>query len=83
MKEYLSKWTIPRGIQLAVGIFFLWDYFTDGGSLALAFGTMMFAQAALNIGCFSSQGCSTNPYYDEKDNTPIPDEAEVEYEEIT
>ncbi len=82
MKEYLSKWTIPRIIQLVVGIFFLWDYFTDHGSLALAFGTMMFAQAALNIGCFSSKGCSTNPSYDEKDLSAVSNEMEVEYEEV-
>ena len=83
MKEYLSKWTIPRGIQLVVGIFFLWDYFSDGGSLALAFGTMMFAQAALNIGCFSSRGCSTNPSYDKNDTTTVSNEVEVEYEEVS
>ena len=83
MKEYLSKWTIPRGIQLAVGIFFLWEYYSDGGSLALAFGIMMFAQAVLNIGCFSSRGCSTNPSYDKNDTTTVSNEAEVEYEEIS
>lgn len=81
MKDYLSKWTIPRGIQLVVGLFFLWDYATDGGTLAMAFGTMMLAQAVLNIGCFSSKGCST-PSYNQNDQSSVSDEVEVEYEEV-
>ncbi|HHB78313.1 MAG TPA: hypothetical protein ENK85_03655 [Saprospiraceae bacterium] len=82
MKEYLSKWTWQRFIQLLVGLFFLWDYFSDGGRLVLAFGAVMFAQAVFNVGCFSSRGCNTSVKDSDFSGTAVTDDAEVEYEEI-
>ena len=83
MKDYLNKWTIPRAIQLAIGLFFLWDYFGDGSRLALAFSLVMLVQAVGNIGCFSSRGCSTNVSSSTSDTIPVLNEIEVEYEEIS
>lgn len=80
MQDYLSKWTIPRLIQLVIGGVFLYDYSADGGRLPLAFGGMMLGQAIFNVGCFSSKGCSTS--VDTNDHSPISDEVEVEYEEV-
>jgi hypothetical protein len=82
MSDYLSKWTIPRLIQLAIGLFFLHDYYVAGGQLPLIFGGVMFAQAAFNVGCFSSKGCSTPASNQQLDDTPVSDEVEVEYEEV-
>ena len=59
MKTYLSQWTISRVIQLMIGIAFLYNYCADESTFSLAFGFMMFVQAVLNIGCFSSKGCNT------------------------
>ena len=82
MKEYLSKWTIPRLLQLAVGLYFLRDYYLDGGRMVLVFGGVMMAQAVLNVGCFSSRGCSTSVTPVGKDAESITNEIEVEYEEL-
>ena len=83
MNKYLSKWTITRGIQLVVGVVFLNTYFSDGDFFGLAFGGLMFFQAVLNVGCFSSKGCSTSA------SEPVTKmtkkdlgELEVEYEEL-
>ncbi len=59
MKEYFQLWTIKRFIQLLVGLYFIWEYFQDPSILALIFGGMMLFQSILNVGCFSSKGCST------------------------
>ena len=80
MKEYITKWTWQRAVQLAVGLYLLKDYFLEGGTLVLAFGGMMFAQAISNIGCFSSKGCSTSIASDKQ--TVFSEESEIEYEEI-
>jgi len=81
MKTYFAKWTWKRLIQLAVGIFFLWKYKEGGDTLALMFGTLMTVQAVLNIGCFSSRGCST-PTKNHPDSNKNIDEIDVDYEEI-
>lgn len=80
LKEYLSRWTWLRLIQLIVGIVFLGNYFDEGGFFNLFFGGMMFIQAALNMGCFSSKGCSTPNYLqaNKQDNQDV----EVEFEEV-
>ncbi len=80
MNDYIAKWTWQRFVQLAVGSYFLRDYFLDGGMLVLAFGGMMFAQAVLNIGCFSSKGCSTS--LPNGDQAVFSEDTEIEYEEI-
>ncbi len=81
MKSYISKWTIARGLQLVIGIAFLVDYFSGKSTFSMIFGGMMFFQAVLNVGCFSSKGCST-PAYDNSTNTVNSDSDEVEYEVI-
>jgi hypothetical protein len=81
MKAYFDKWTWKRLIQLAVGAFFLWKYQQGGDSLALMFGILMAVQAVLNIGCFSSRGCST-PTNNHPDSNKSIDEIDVDYEEI-
>lgn len=80
MKDYFSKWTWARGMQLAVGVYFLRDYYIDGGQLILGFAVLMLAQAILNIGCFSSKGCSAPKSTD--NGEPFKADAEIEYEEI-
>lgn len=79
IKEYASKWTFMRFVQLGIGIAFLVSYIQEGGALSLGFAGLMMVQAVLNIGCFSSQGCSTPPY---KDTDKHEMNQEVEYEEI-
>lgn len=79
MNEYFSKWTWKRAAQLVVGLYFMRDYYLEGGTLVLAFGGMMFAQAVLNIGCFSSRGCSTSL---PTKQAVFSEESEIEYEEI-
>ena len=59
LKDYISKWTYKRLIQLAVGIYFAWNFYEDGSKLSLIFGGLMLIQALLNVGCFSTRGCST------------------------
>ncbi len=59
MKNYINKWTIPRLLQLIVGFYFIWNYMEDGMIFSLIFGALMGFQAVVNIGCFSSKGCST------------------------
>ena len=59
LQEYISKWTYKRVLQLGVGIYFAWNYVEDGGIFSLIFGGMMLFQALLNVGCFSTRGCST------------------------
>jgi hypothetical protein len=59
LKDYISKWTYKRLLQSAVGIYFVWNYFEDGSKFSLFFGGLMLVQALLNVGCFSSKGCST------------------------
>ena len=59
LKMYIAKWTIQRFIQLAIGVYFIWNYIEDDAKLSLAFGILMAFQAILNVGCFSSKGCST------------------------
>ena len=81
LKDYLSKWTWMRIVQLIVGVVFLGNYFDEGGFFNLAFGGMMFLQALLNMGCFSSKGCST-PSYNTDSNPTDSTEKEVEFEEI-
>ena len=44
---------------MAVGIYFVWNYVEDGSKFSLFFGGLMLVQALLNVGCFSSKGCST------------------------
>ena len=84
MKEYLSKWTISRAVQLIIGGVFFNSYFEDGGFFALAFGGLMFFQAVFNVGCFSSKGCSTSTSGPKKKmNKTELDELEVEYEEVS
>jgi len=70
-----------RLAQLIVGIVFLGNYFDEGGFFHLVFGSMMSIQAVLNMGCFSSKGCST-PNYPEPNNRKNQD-VEVEFEEVT
>lgn len=60
MKDYINKWTYKRLIQFAVGIYFIWNYIEDGSNFSLAFAGIMLFQSILNVGCFSSKGCSTN-----------------------
>lgn len=59
MKEYISKWTYKRLIQCVIGLYFIWNFIEDDGKLSLAFGLLMLVQSVFNIGCFSSNGCST------------------------
>jgi len=80
MTEYFSKWTWMRIAQLVVGIIFLGNYFDEGGFFNIAFGGMMFLQAALNWGCFSSKGCSTSNY-NNKNSKNYQDE-DIEFEEV-
>lgn len=83
MNEYLSKWTITRAIQLVIGGVFLNSYFSDGEFFGLAFGGLMFFQAVMNVGCFSSKGCSTSASTPVKKMTKKElEELEVEYEEV-
>ena len=60
MKNYINKWTYKRLIQFAVGLYFVWNYVEDGSNFSLAFAGIMLFQSMLNVGCFSSKGCSTN-----------------------
>ena len=60
MKNYINKWTYKRLIQFTVGLYFIWNYVEDGSNFSLAFGGLMLFQSLLNVGCFSSKGCSTN-----------------------
>ena len=59
MREYINKWTYKRVLQSLVGIYFIWNYFEDGSQFSLFFGGLMLVQALLNVGCFSTKGCST------------------------
>ena len=59
VKTYISKWSYHRLIQLAIGAYFIWNYSQSDDRLSLFFGGFMLFQAILNIGCFSSKGCST------------------------
>jgi len=59
LREYINKWTYKRVLQSLVGIYFIWNYFEDGNQFSLFFGGLMLVQALLNIGCFSTKGCST------------------------
>ncbi len=60
MKNYIDKWTYKRVLQLVVGVYFIWNFVEVGGKLSLVFGLLMSIQALLNIGCFSSKGCTTS-----------------------
>lgn len=77
LTNYIRKWTFARGLQLAVGKFFLGNYFEEGGFFNAALGGIMFVQAVLNIGCFSSKGCSTPTYKNDKSISE-----DIEYEEV-
>ena len=81
MNEYISKWTLPRLIQLVIGFFFLQSFFEGGEMFGLLFGGFMLAQAVLNIGCFSSKGCSTS--YTDKNTDMDLNDLEVEYEVLS
>lgn len=59
MKDYISKWSYKRLIQAAIGTYFMWNFYADGSRLSLIFGGIMLVQAFLNVGCFSTRGCST------------------------
>lgn len=73
----MDKWTVSRMIQLLVGIAFITDYMVGKTTFSLVFGGMMFFQAVLNIGCFSSKGCSVPS----QKNVKIESESkDVEYE---
>lgn len=79
IKTYLSLWTIKRFLQLLFGLYFFWEYAKHPNLLALVFGLLMTFQAIMNVGCFSSKGCSTpntgnKVKYDENQ--------EVDYEEV-
>ena len=79
IKSYLSLWTIKRFLQLLFGLYFFWEYAKHPNLFALIFGLLMTFQAIMNIGCFSSKGCTTprsntNIKYDENQ--------EIEYEEV-
>jgi len=82
MKNYFEKWTWKRVLQLAVGAYFLWKYQEGGDSIALMFGLLMAIQAILNIGCFSSRGCSNTPQDKHPDRNKPLDEIDVDYEEV-
>lgn len=79
IKTYLSLWTIKRFLQLLFGLYFFWEYAKHPNLLALVFGLLMTFQAIMNVGCFSSKGCTTpntgnKVKYDENQ--------EVDYEEV-
>ena len=81
MYDYISKWTLARLIQLAIGFFFLQSYFEGGEMFGLFFGGLMLVQAVFNVGCFSSKACNTS-YTNKKTDVDLK-ELEVEYEEIS
>lgn len=65
LKDYVNKWSIKRLIQLGVGLFFVYYYTKDHSTFALIFGIVMLTQALLNVGCFSTKGCTNS--IDEKE----------------
>jgi len=79
IKTYLSLWTIKRFLQLLFGLYFFWEYMQHASVFALLFGGMMTFQAVMNVGCFSSKGCTVPQ--NKSDNT-IKDTDEVEFEEV-
>jgi len=81
LKTYLNNWTWKRLLQLAFGFFLFYKYQESGNIAALLFGGLMILQAVLNIGCFSSRGCS-NTVSNHPDKDKELDEIDVEVEEI-
>lgn len=79
MKEYYSKWTFVRLIQLSVGCYFLYQYILGKDVLMLFFGSLMLLQAIFNIGCFSSKGCSISNYSKKE---PFSSDIDVIFEEV-
>jgi len=78
MKDYINKWTIQRFLQLLAGVYFIWNYVEDGMIFSLAFGALMSFQAILNVGCFSSKGCTTST----NNSTPFSENDEIDFEEV-
>lgn len=66
MKPFFSNWSIPRILQLLVGCYLIWNYIADYMLFSLIFGAVMLYQAIMNVGCFSTKGCTVN--YDETPN---------------
>lgn len=78
MKDYINKWTIQRFLQLLVGAYFIWNYIEDGMIFSLAFGALISFQAILNVGCFSSKGCSTP----NNSSSTFSKDDEIDFEEV-
>ncbi len=79
IKEYLSLWTIKRFLQLLFGLYFFWEYTKESSVFALVIGALMTYQAVMNVGCFSSKGCTVP----QTKNTQIySEDEEVEFEVV-
>jgi len=72
MKDYFNKWSYKRGIQLGVGIYFLYGFFDAGNKLFLIFGLMMSFQAIFNVGCFSTKGCTNTSVASKSSDKELP-----------
>jgi hypothetical protein len=79
IKYYLELWTIKRVLQLLFGLYFLWENYKHPNIIALIIGIIMVYQAVMNVGCFSSKGCTVP---NNKDKTVYDDNQEVEYDEV-
>ncbi len=79
IKEYLSLWTVKRFLQLLFGLYFFWEYTKESSVFALFIGVLMSYQAVMNVGCFSSKGCSVPQV---KNNKPYCEDEEIEFEEV-
>ena len=80
MKEYISQWSYKRIIQLAVGVYFFWEYNNQPSTFAVVLGSIMTFQAIANVGCFSTRGC--NPNIDKKAVENFSEDEEIDFEEV-
>jgi hypothetical protein len=58
LKKYFNNWSYKRLIQLFFGIGLIIYALKTQQLFPKIFGVMMLVQAVINIGCFSTRGCS-------------------------
>lgn len=77
LRTYFSLWTIKRFLQLLFGLYFFWEYYKHPSIFALFIGALMIFQAVMNVGCFSSKGCTVP-----QKNTKYHETDDIEFEEV-
>jgi len=60
LKKYFNNWSTKRVVQLIFGLGLVLYAVQTQHLFPKIFGVMMLVQAILNIGCFSTRGCSNS-----------------------